>query len=151
VPNVTTGTQLRFYLGNDNSDEAETKPPFVLKTRRRIHDCVEADYVLTVMLTSMTIGMLCSRSLHYQFFAYIAWGTPFMLWKAKLHPVLIYAVWGAQEWAWNVYPSTDDSSVVVVGCLAIQVLGVLWATKGPYQAPPASARTGTDVGKSHVE
>ena len=76
----------------------------------------------------MAIGMLCARSLHYQFYAYIALSTPFLLWEAGLHPILVYAVWAAQEWAWNVYPSTDTSSMVVVGCLAIQVFGVWWGT-----------------------
>ena len=86
------------------------------------------DFIITTILSSMTIGLLCARSLHYQFYAYIAWSSPFLLWKTGLHPVLIYLIWAAQEWAWNVYPSTDVSSMVVVGCLAIQVFGVWWST-----------------------
>jgi alpha-1,3-mannosyltransferase len=86
-------------------------------------------FVTTSILTSMAIGMLCARSLHYQFYAYIAWTTPFLLWRTNLHPVLIYCIWAAQEWAWNVYPSTNASSGVVVGCLAVQVLGVWWGTR----------------------
>ncbi|KAK5121445.1 dolichyl-P-Man:Man(5)GlcNAc(2)-PP-dolichol alpha-1,3-mannosyltransferase [Meristemomyces frigidus] len=84
---------------------------------------VTPDFVLTSILTAMLIGCLCARSLHYQFFAYIAWSTPFLLWRSGLHPVLIYVVWAAQEWAWNVYPSTKTSSAVVVGCLAVTVAG----------------------------
>ncbi len=55
-----------------------------------------------------------------------------------MHPVGIYAVWAAQEWAWNVYPSTNASSAVVVGCLLIEVVGVWWGTRqdGPDQAAP---------------
>ncbi len=90
---------------------------------------VTPSFILTSVLTSTAIGMLCARSLHYQFYAYIALSTPFLLWKAGLHPVLIYAVWGAQEWGWNVYPSTDTSSIVVVGCLVVQVFSVLWGTR----------------------
>ncbi|KAJ5327299.1 hypothetical protein MYU51_017821 [Penicillium brevicompactum] len=83
-------------------------------------------FVMTVMLSSLAIGLLCARSLHYQFFAYLAWATPFLLWRAGVHPVLIYAVWALQEWAWNVYPSTSVSSGVVVLSLAVQVFGVLF-------------------------
>lgn len=72
--------------------------------------------------------MLCARSLHYQFYAYIAWSTPFLLWKSGIHPVHIYIVWAAQEWSWNVYPSTPVSSLVVVLCLLIQVVGAWWGT-----------------------
>ncbi|KAJ5492269.1 Glycosyltransferase ALG3 [Penicillium expansum] len=61
-------------------------------------------FTMTVLLSSLAIGLLCARSLHYQFFAYLAWATPFLLWRAGIHPVLIYAVWALQEWAWNVFP-----------------------------------------------
>lgn len=46
-----------------------------------------------------------------------------------MHPVAIYGIWAAQEWAWNVYPSTDASSAVVVGSLAATVAGVWWGTR----------------------
>lgn len=55
-----------------------------------------------------------------------------------MHPAFIYMVWAAQEWAWNVYPSTDVSSIVVVSSLAIQVLAGFWsqneAANGNVQA-----------------
>lgn len=90
---------------------------------------VDAEYVLTSVLTANSIGMLFARSLHYQFYAWTAWATPFLLWRAGFHPVLIYAIWAAQEWAWNVFPSTEVSSAVVVACLAITVVGV-WVGTG---------------------
>ncbi|CDM30715.1 CAZyme family GT58 [Penicillium roqueforti] len=83
-------------------------------------------FTMTVMLSSLAIGMLCARSLHYQFFAYLAWATPFLLWRAGLHPILMYALWALQEWAWNVFPSTNTSSTVVVLSLAVQVFGVFF-------------------------
>ncbi|KKK17225.1 hypothetical protein P175DRAFT_0428333 [Aspergillus ochraceoroseus IBT 24754] len=82
-------------------------------------------FVMTAILSSLCIGLLCARSLHYQFFAYLAWASPFLLWRAGFHPILVYILWALQEWAWNVYPSTNQSSMVVVLSLSIQVLGVL--------------------------
>lgn len=90
--------------------------------------------------------MLCARSLHYQFFAYIAWATPFLLWKAGLHPVLLYTVWAAQEWAWNVYQSSNTSSMLVVACLAVQVVGVWWGTRKDFEDVNS---THGHVGKKH--
>ncbi|KAJ5832219.1 hypothetical protein N7474_000530 [Penicillium riverlandense] len=81
-------------------------------------------FIMTVTLSSLVIGLLCARSLHYQFFAYLSWATPFLLWRTGLHPVLVYVVWALQEWAWNVYPSSNVSSAVVVLSLGVQVLGV---------------------------
>ncbi|PGH00265.1 alpha-1,3-mannosyltransferase [Blastomyces parvus] len=93
---------------------------------------ISSSFIATTMLSSLAIGLLCARSLHYQFFAYLSWATPFLLWKSGFHPVLIYLLWAAQEWAWNVYPSTAISSISVVACLSIQVLGVFW---NGYRAP----------------
>lgn len=90
-------------------------------------------FVLTTMLGSVAVGMLCARSLHYQFYAWIAWATPFLAWRAGLHPVAQYALWAAQEWAWNVFPSTPASSAVVVGALAAQVAGVWWGTRKDFE------------------
>ncbi|KAF2871735.1 Lethal(2)neighbour of Tid protein [Massariosphaeria phaeospora] len=90
---------------------------------------VTPNFIMTTILTATAIGLLCARSLHYQFYAYIAWTTPFLLWKAGFHPVVQYALWGAQEWAWNVYPSTPVSSATVVGVLATTVLGAWWGTR----------------------
>jgi alpha-1,3-mannosyltransferase len=89
---------------------------------------VSPTFIMTTLLTSNAIGMLCARSLHYQFYAWAAWATPFLLWRAGMHPVLIYGTWAAQEWAWNVYPSTPESSMVAVGALVVTVAGVWWGT-----------------------
>ena len=97
----------------------------------RIARRVTPDFVLTSILSAVIIGCLCARSLHYQFFAYIAWSTPFLLWRSGMHPVLIYGLTFAQEWAWNVYPSTNVSSMVVVGCMAITV-GSIWVGARPH-------------------
>lgn len=96
---------------------------------------VSPNYVLTTILTANAIGMLFARSLHYQFYAYIALATPFLLWRSGMHPIYQYALWAAQEWAWNVYPSTDVSSKVVVGVLAVTVLRTWWGTRTDYVVP----------------
>lgn len=110
---------IRFFL----SEDADWRIAEAISGR------ITPRYVLTTVLTANAIGMLCARSLHYQFYSWAAWATPFLLWRSGLHPILIYAVWGAQEWAWNVYPSTVESSAVVVGSLAITVVAVWWGTR----------------------
>lgn len=98
------------------------------RTTDAIAKRVTPEFVLTTIMTANSIGMLCARSLHYQFFAWTAWATPFLLWRAGFHPVLLVGIWAAQEWAWNVYPSTDASSAVAVACLAVTVAGIWWGT-----------------------
>lgn len=98
-------------------------------TQAAISKRVSPRFVLTAIFTANAIGMLCARSLHYQFYSYIVWATPFLLWRAGLHPLLQYTFWAAQEYAWNVYPSTDFSSMIVVQVLAVQVAGVWYGTR----------------------
>ncbi|TIA43711.1 mannosyltransferase [Aureobasidium pullulans] len=86
-------------------------------------------FILTTILSANAIGMLCARSLHYQFYSWIVWATPALLWRAGYHPILQYALWGAQEYAWNVFPSTNFSSIVVVQVLAATVAGVWYGTR----------------------
>ena len=106
--------------------------PLAPSIQHRLSLNVTPDYVMTTVLSSMAIGLLCARSLHYQFYTYIVWASPFLLWKAGLPPYLIYLVWAVQEWAWNVYPSTNVSSMTVVGCLFVQVFGVWWGTRNDF-------------------
>ncbi|PYI15563.1 dolichyl-P-Man:Man(5)GlcNAc(2)-PP-dolichyl mannosyltransferase [Aspergillus japonicus CBS 114.51] len=114
-------------------------PEFIqnLLTGRHRPVPLSKSYIMTALLSSLAIGLLCARSLHYQFFAYLSWATPFLLWQAGLHPVLLCAVWAAQEWSWNTYPSTNTSSIVVVLSLAIQVLGVLANSTNAFAATHA--------------
>lgn len=91
-------------------------------TQVQIRAAVTPDFVLTTMTTAMALGMLFARSLHYQFFAWIAWATPFLLYKSKLHPILQLFLWSGQELAWNQYPPNELASKIIVGVLAITVL-----------------------------
>lgn len=121
------------------------KPPTKAQ-QDKITRRVTPDFILTSILSAVIVGCLCARSLHYQFFVYIAWTTPFLLWRSGMRPILIYAYCAAQEWAWNVYPSTNVSSMVVVGSLAATV-GSIWIGTSPYlqQAKPAKPAS------NHVE
>jgi len=54
---------------------------------------------------------------------------PFLLWRTGWHPIILISIWLLEEWAWNVYPSTSASSIVVVGAYAIVLAGV-WINSG---------------------
>ncbi|KAK2614202.1 hypothetical protein N8I77_001049 [Diaporthe amygdali] len=100
-------------------------------------------YILTTVLTANIIGLLFARSLHYQFYSYLAWSTPYLLWRGGLHPVLQYVLWALQEWAWNVFPSTPASSAVVVSVMAITVAAVWFGTSDDATSS-AAAKSSTD-------
>ncbi|KAL6799861.1 glycosyltransferase family 58 protein [Trichoderma sp. SZMC 28012] len=85
------------------------------------HRVVTPRYIMSALLSANVVGLLFARSLHYQFYAYLAWATPFLLWTATPNPLVVVPLWAAQEWAWNVFPSTPVSSNVVVSVLAVTV------------------------------
>jgi alpha-1,3-mannosyltransferase len=96
--------------------------PFSPQEEARVSAQVTPEYVMTTMLTANVIGLLFARSLHYQFYSYLAWSTPYLLWRSGAHPLVQYGLWALQEWAWNVFPSTNVSSGVVVSVMAATVV-----------------------------
>ncbi|GBE82042.1 mannosyltransferase [Sparassis latifolia] len=86
---------------------------------------VTADFVTTVLFTSNLIGILFSRSLHYQFYSWYAWQLPFLAWRTKYPVVIKLAILLAIEYAWNVFPSTPLSSSILCGANMLLVVG-LW-------------------------
>lgn len=108
------------------------KTPFSSKTEEmRVSSRVTPEYVMTTILSANVLGLLFARSLHYQFYAYLAWATPYLLWTAWPDAPVTYLLWGIQEAAWNVFPSTDISSTAVVNVLVITVAVVFFGAPRP--------------------
>ncbi|KAM6485809.1 glycosyltransferase family 58 protein [Trichoderma sp. SZMC 28011] len=99
------------------------------------HRVVTPRYIMSAMLSANVVGLLFARSLHYQFYAYLAWATPFLLWTATPNPLIVVSLWAAQEWAWNVFPSTPVSSNVVVSVLAVTVAMAFVGSNPQHGAP----------------
>ena len=125
--------------------------PLQPKMQQKISVGVSPDFIMTSILTSLVTGLLCARSLHYQFYAYIAWSTPFLLWKSGMPGPFIVATWAVQELAWNIYPSTDMSSMVVVGSLIMQVFGVWLGTSNDFPNIKTSQDGPAESEEPHVD
>ncbi|PHH80135.1 hypothetical protein CDD82_1963 [Ophiocordyceps australis] len=104
------------------------KAPLCPEQELRVTRLLTPDYIMTTILSANVIGLLFARSLHYQFYAYLCWSTPFLLWRALPHPLFVFPLWLAQEWAWNVFPSTHTSSMTVVSVLLITVGAAFFGT-----------------------
>ncbi|KAM0225452.1 hypothetical protein ACHAQD_001388 [Fusarium lateritium] len=104
------------------------KSPFTEQEQLRISHYVTPEYVMTTMLSANLIGLLFARSLHYQFYAYLAWASPYLLWQATGDIFIVSIIWAAQEWAWNIFPSTDLSSSVTVNAMLATVVLVYLGT-----------------------
>ncbi|CAG0895773.1 unnamed protein product [Cyprideis torosa] len=72
------------------------------------------------------IGVVCSRSLHYQFYVWYYHTIPYILWCTPFNPVWKLLIFGILEMCWNTYPSTELSSGVMLVCHLAILGGVAW-------------------------
>ncbi|CAE6353120.1 unnamed protein product [Rhizoctonia solani] len=85
---------------------------------------VSQDYIATVFFTANLIGILCARSLHYQFYSWYATQLPLLAWRTKYPVVLRVTILAMIEYAWNTYPSTNLSSGLLLAAHILLVVGV---------------------------
>lgn len=65
--------------------------------------------ILPIFLANF-IGMVCARSLHYQFYVWYFHSLPYLVWFTDYNVSLKLLLLGLIEFAWNTYPSTAISS-----------------------------------------
>lgn len=87
-----------------------------------------AHLVLMIMATTNVIGVLCARSLHYQFLSWYCWQLPYLIYMTNWGLLCGVGLWAMHEWSWNVYPATPLSSSVLVAVLLAVLIGV-WRNK----------------------
>ncbi|XP_033115206.1 dol-P-Man:Man(5)GlcNAc(2)-PP-Dol alpha-1,3-mannosyltransferase-like [Anneissia japonica] len=89
---------------------------------------VDDNYIVTTMFTSNFLGMIFSRSLHYQFYVWYFHTLHYLLWITNLPVIFKILVLGLIELSWNTYPSTDSSSLCLHICHIILCIA-LWLRK----------------------
>jgi alpha-1,3-mannosyltransferase len=85
-------------------------------------------FIVTSLFTSNLIGITLSRSLHYQFYAWYAHQIPLLVYLSSLPRVVKVLLPLCIESAWNTFPSTTSSSLLLLACHIILLLG-LWTAK----------------------
>ena len=118
------------------------RSPFTEHEETVISSRVTPQFIMMTMLSANVIGLLFARSLHYQFYAYVAWTTPYLVWRIQPNAATVWSFWALQEWAWNVFPSTTASSVVVVVSLYVVVAGAFLASAEGYQGVKKADKAG---------
>lgn len=87
-------------------------------------------YIVGTMASCNMIGVLCSRSLHYQFLSWYSWSFPYLLYLSNLPWFLSIGVFGIHEWCWNVFPSTKVSSGLLLVINLIVIGGYYFNPRG---------------------
>ncbi|PIA18492.1 ALG3-domain-containing protein, partial [Coemansia reversa NRRL 1564] len=74
---------------------------------------VDGEEAAAVVLSANFVGVVCARTLHYQFYTWYAHALPLLLYRSRLPLPAQLALWIIIEYAWNVYPSTTVSSLLL--------------------------------------
>ncbi|GAB4832355.1 dolichyl-P-Man:Man(5)GlcNAc(2)-PP-dolichol alpha-1,3-mannosyltransferase [Ancistrocladus abbreviatus] len=89
------------------------------------------EYIVTTLFVGNFIGIICARSLHYQFYSWYFFSLPYLLWKTSFPTLLRLALFIGVEFCWNVYPSNAYSSVMLL-CIHLIILWGLWTAPPEY-------------------
>lgn len=100
-----------------------------LSSKSKAVTTLKSPHVLYVIFTGNLVGILCARSLHYQFYCWYFHTIPFLLWYSDLRLILKLLVWFVIEVCWNIYPSTNTSSLALLVCHIILVVSMWFSSK----------------------
>lgn len=70
------------------------------------------------------IGMVCARSLHYQFYSWYFHSLLYLVYCTGYQRSIMFLILAVIEFCWNCYPSTNFSSAVLHFCHILILLGV---------------------------
>ncbi|XP_049887414.1 lethal(2)neighbour of tid protein 2 [Pectinophora gossypiella] len=95
---------------------------------RNTHYSIDFDILSQLFILPMFvvnfIGVVCSRSLHYQFYAWYFHSLPYLLWSCNYSNIVRFLILALIELSWNTYPSTNFSSVLLHVCHVAVLYGV---------------------------
>lgn len=78
-------------------------------------------------MSSNFIGILCSRTFHYQFYSWFFHTIPFLLWLTKIPTFAKLLLMVEIELMFVVYPSNPISSAILMASLLMIFLGLVFA------------------------
>ncbi|XP_044493869.1 dol-P-Man:Man(5)GlcNAc(2)-PP-Dol alpha-1,3-mannosyltransferase [Mangifera indica] len=115
-----------------HSKYVSLKPKFALSSSKSSSfRILKKEYIVTTMFVGNFIGIVCARSLHYQFYSWYFYSLPYLLWKTSFNTLLRLILFIGVELCWNVYPSSIYSSFLLL-CLHLIILWGLWSAPAEY-------------------
>lgn len=87
------------------------------------YDILSQLFILPMFIVNF-IGIVCARSLHYQFYSWYFHSLPYLLWSTNYSTVVRLLILALIEMCWNVYPSTDFTSALLHVCHIAVLYGV---------------------------
>lgn len=123
----------KSMTGKKNQNEPMTQVPEepVDIQKYSVHFDQATQLALLPLFLSNFIGIVCARSLHYQFYIWYFHSLPYLLWSTPFSTNVRFLLLFLIELCWNMYPSTDFSSGLLHVCHLIVLVGIgkaMWRT-----------------------
>ncbi|KAM3966781.1 alg3, alpha-1,3- mannosyltransferase [Aphomia sociella] len=80
-------------------------------------------FILPMFIVNF-IGIVCARSLHYQFYSWYFHSLPYLLWSTNFSIIGRFLILAIIELCWNTYPSTELTSALLHICHLVILYGV---------------------------
>lgn len=107
---------------NDDNDTISSSTGSLQKYSINFDKCIQLA-LLPIFLCNF-IGIICARSLHYQFYVWYFHTLPYLCWSTDYSLGLRFLLLGLIEFAWNTYPSTNESSLLLHACHLVLLIGI---------------------------
>uniref|UniRef100_A0A182PDP9 dolichyl-P-Man:Man5GlcNAc2-PP-dolichol alpha-1,3-mannosyltransferase n=1 Tax=Anopheles epiroticus TaxID=199890 RepID=A0A182PDP9_9DIPT len=104
--------------------ETETSTANAATNKFSIHFDRSTQLALLPIFLSNFIGIVCARSLHYQFYVWYFHSLPYLTWYTEYTNSLKFLLLLLLEFCWNTYPSTVLSSAILHTCHVILLFGI---------------------------
>ncbi|CAH0406048.1 unnamed protein product [Chilo suppressalis] len=86
-------------------------------------DILSQLFILPMFIVNF-IGVVCARSLHYQFYTWYFHSLPYLLWSTNFSTIMRFLILALIELCWNTYPSTNLTSALLHVCHITVIYGV---------------------------
>ncbi|KAG5333473.1 NT56 protein, partial [Acromyrmex heyeri] len=101
----------------------ELKPQ--LRKKEKVDMSTVSQLFVYPLFVANFIGIMFSRSLHYQFYIWYYHTLPYIVWCTDYKTIFKLTILGVIELCWNTYPSTVFSSAALHLCHIILLYGIL--------------------------
>lgn len=103
--------------------ETDLKPQ--LRKKEKVDMCIISQLFVYPLFVANFIGIIFSRSLHYQFYIWYYHTLPYIAWCTNYKTAFKLTILGVIELCWNTYPSTVYSSAALHVCHIALLYGIL--------------------------
>jgi alpha-1,3-mannosyltransferase len=116
---IKAGGAAAEAIANEKEVEAAPEPE-----EYGIHFDQSVQLALIPIFLANFIGIVCARSLHYQFYVWYFHSLPYLVWFTRFNTSLKLMLLFLIEFCWNTYPSTDLSSALLHACHVLLLVGI---------------------------